>query len=138
MNARGPRSQRCRPQCRDARSLVRSPRARYAWATTGNAGEHMTVESQGLLTSQGMADFWNRTSHYDVWVKSTGVPVHDGYFIEDVRTLKLGAWDERECDAAFLKLTGQEGYTEARVHEIPAGATLPSLKFSIDEAVYVV
>jgi hypothetical protein len=55
-----------------------------------------------------------------------------------VRTLKLGAWDERECDAAFLKLMGQEGYTEARVHEIPAGATLPSLKFSIDEAVYVV
>ena len=38
---------------------------------------------------------------------------------------------------AFLKLAGQEGYTEARVSEIRPGATTPPLQFAFDEAVYV-
>ncbi|MCH7608435.1 MAG: hypothetical protein IIC94_07710, partial [Chloroflexi bacterium] len=53
-------------------------------------------------------------SPYEKWIASTGVPVHRGYFVEDVRTLELGPWPERECDAAFLALTGQEGISEAR------------------------
>ena len=75
---------------------------------------------------------------YDHWVESHGVPVHAGYYIEDLRTLELGWWEERQCNAAFLKLTGQEGISEARVTEIPAGKTLPPLKFALDEIIYVV
>jgi oxalate decarboxylase/phosphoglucose isomerase-like protein (cupin superfamily) len=74
---------------------------------------------------------------YDLWMNSLGVPVHTGYFIDDVRTIELGWWEERKCNAAFLKLAGQEGVTEARVTEIPAGQTLPPVKFSLDEIVYV-
>jgi hypothetical protein len=98
----------------------------------------MPDETRPTISQQSMEDFWNRKSPYDQWIESTGVPVHEGYFIEDVRTVQLGQWNERECDAAFLKLAGQEGVTEARVHEIPPGATLPSLRFSFDEAVYVI
>ncbi len=75
---------------------------------------------------------------YDLWIESLGVPIHRGYYVEDVRTIELGAWPERECNAAFLKLAGQEGVTEARVTEIPPGKTLPPLRFAIDEIVYVV
>ena len=79
-----------------------------------------------------------RASPYDLWTQSTGLPVHEGYFIEDVRAIDLGWWEERQCYAAFLKLAGQEGITEARVSEIPPGRTLPPMKFALDEIVYVI
>jgi oxalate decarboxylase/phosphoglucose isomerase-like protein (cupin superfamily)/quercetin dioxygenase-like cupin family protein len=75
---------------------------------------------------------------YTQWIESTGVPVHRGYFVEDLRTLELGRWDERECNAAFLELAGQEGVSEARVTEIGPGQTLPPMRFALDEVVYVV
>jgi quercetin dioxygenase-like cupin family protein len=79
-----------------------------------------------------------RVSAYTSWIQSTGVPVHRGYFVEDLRTLELGRWDERECNAAFLELAGQEGVSEARVTEIAPGASVPPLRFALDEVVYVV
>jgi len=80
---------------------------------------------------------WNRVSDYDRWIESIGIPIHTGYFIPDAREVEVGWWPERECNAAFLKLAGQEGVTEARITEIPPGKTLPPMKFAFDEAVYV-
>ena len=77
-------------------------------------------------------------SAYDRWVAAQGVPVHEGHHIPDLRTLELGAWPERGCSAAFLKLAGQEAVSEVRVSEIAPGQTLPPLKFGFDELVYVV
>ena len=70
-------------------------------------------------------------------MESTGLPIYRGYFQPDLRTIELGHWEERGCDAAFLLLNGQEQVCEARVTEIPPGATLPPLKFALDEMVYV-
>ena len=75
---------------------------------------------------------------YRRWMASVGIPIHKGYYIEDLRTLELGWWPERECNAAFLELTGSEGLSEIRVSEIPPGKTLPPVKFALDEVVYVV
>jgi oxalate decarboxylase/phosphoglucose isomerase-like protein (cupin superfamily) len=75
---------------------------------------------------------------YDDWMESRGLPVYRGYFIDDLRTVPLADWPERECSAAFMQLSGQEGIIEARITEIPPGKTLPPLKFSLDEVVYVV
>ena len=74
---------------------------------------------------------------YDDWMASVGVPVHRGYFIEDLRTVELGWWEERGCESAFIQLVGQEGVTSAMVQEIPPGQTLPRVKFALDELVYV-
>ena len=74
---------------------------------------------------------------YDRWMESVGIPIHKGYFVEDLRTVPLARWDERECDACFIQLAGQEGVSEARVTEIRPGATLPPMKLTIDEAAYV-
>jgi oxalate decarboxylase/phosphoglucose isomerase-like protein (cupin superfamily) len=81
---------------------------------------------------------WNIPSAYDQWVESLGVPIHRGYFVQDLRTIELGWWEERQCNAGFLLLAGQEGVSEARVTEIPPGATLPPLKMAVDEVAYVV
>jgi hypothetical protein len=95
------------------------------------------AESAGVKEQTEAARPPRRTNAYQEWIKSTGVPVHKGYYVEDVRTLELGRWDERECNAAFLDLAGQEGISEARVTEIPPGKTMPPLRFALDEAVYV-
>ena len=74
---------------------------------------------------------------YDVWMKSVGIPVHTGHYLADPRKAELGWWAERECNAAFIQLMGQEGVSEARLTEIPAGKTLPPLKMGVGEIVYV-
>ena len=84
------------------------------------------------------ATFWSRRYSHDKWMESIGIPIHKGYFLDDLRTLELGWWEERQCQAAFIQLMGQEGITEARVTEIAPGKTLPPMKFALDETVYVV
>jgi hypothetical protein len=74
---------------------------------------------------------------YDRWMESVGIPIHRGFFIEDLRTVELGWWDERQCKAAFIQLMGQEGITSAVVIEIAPGKTLPPVKFALDELIYV-
>ena len=80
----------------------------------------------------------DRVDAYEQWIKSTGVPIHRGYYVEDCRTVEVGRWDERECNAAFLVLAGQEGVSEARVTEIPPGKTIAPVHMALDEIVYVV
>jgi hypothetical protein len=70
-------------------------------------------------------------------MESIGIPIHRGFFIEDLRTVELGWWDERQCNAAFIQLMGQEGITSATVMEIAPGKTLPPVKFALDELIYV-
>jgi hypothetical protein len=75
---------------------------------------------------------------YDEWMAEQGVPIYRGHFVPDMRTVELGHWKERGHDAAFVQLTGQQGVSEARISEIPAGVTLDPVKLGVDEMVYVV
>lgn len=84
-----------------------------------------------------MLEVWHPVPRYDRWLETLKVPIQRGYYVEDLRTIQLGPWEERGCNAAILVLEGQEGVTETRVTEIPPGGTLPPLKFSLDEIVYV-
>ena len=79
----------------------------------------------------------DRVHPYDRWTETQGIPVYREYHVDDVRTLKLGGWDLRGCDAAFLQLAGQEGVSAATVMEIPPKATLPPFRIAIDEVAYV-
>lgn len=74
---------------------------------------------------------------YDEWMDSTGLPIHTGYYIADLRTVELDWWEERGCKTAFVQLEGQEGVSETRITEIPPGETLPPYSVGIDEVVYV-
>jgi gentisate 1,2-dioxygenase len=71
-------------------------------------------------------------------MEAQNIPVYTGHYIEDMRTIGLGRWSDRECNAAFLRFVGQEGVSEARITEIAPGQTLPPLKFTLDEVVYVI
>jgi oxalate decarboxylase/phosphoglucose isomerase-like protein (cupin superfamily) len=74
---------------------------------------------------------------HDHWMDSLGLPLHSGYYIEDLRALELGRWEERGCDAAFIQLEGQQGITETRVSEVPARGVLPPVRLAFDEVVFV-
>ena len=87
---------------------------------------------------QAERKMWSKVYTYDEWMEAQSIPIYRGYYIEDLRTLKLGWWDARGCNSAFIQLVGQEGVTSARVTEIKPGETLPPLKFALDEIVYVV
>src|SRR5919109_3362094 len=87
---------------------------------------------------QAERKMWSKFYTYDEWMEAQELPIYRGYYIEDLRTLQLAWWDERQCNAAFIQLVGQEGVTSARVTEISPGKTLPPLKFALDEIVYVV
>lgn len=78
-----------------------------------------------------------RTSAYQEWMESIGVPIYEGHFVEDLRHVELGWWEERQSATAFLHLKGMDGVSEARIVEIPPGKSLPPLKMAIGELVYV-
>jgi len=80
---------------------------------------------------------WSKKFTYDYWMESTGVPIITGFFIDDLRTAKLGWWEERQVQTAFIQLMGQEGVSSTRLSEVPAGETTKPFKFSLDEVVYV-
>lgn len=102
----------------------------------------MAEATQTAKGAVSAADFLRKVSvdrvpAYDLWRDAQGIPVHRGYYVDDVRKVEVGRWDARDCNAAFLQLVGAEGVTEARVTEILPGKTLPPLKFALDEIVYV-
>lgn len=79
---------------------------------------------------------WSKVYSYDYWMEEQGIPIHKGYYIEDLRTLELGWWEARGCNAAFIQLVGQEGVSSTRVVEIPPGKSLEPMKLAFDEIVY--
>jgi len=99
----------------------------------------MAIEEQkSEEAEETAAAFWSKTTAYDKWIGSLGVPVHRGYYVEDLRTVKVGWWKERQCNTAFMLLAGQEGMSEVRVSEIPPGESTVAWRMVLDEIVYVV
>ena len=77
---------------------------------------------------------------HDNWLEDQadkGVPLYKDCYVDDLRSLKLGHWDMRGCDTAFIQFTNMNGVTEARVQEIPPGESLKPFKLGVDELVYV-
>ena len=46
---------------------------------------------------------------YCQWMKTEGVPIVEGFSIEDVRELKLSPWRRMGGSGAFVHLYGMEG-----------------------------
>jgi oxalate decarboxylase/phosphoglucose isomerase-like protein (cupin superfamily) len=80
------------------------------------------------------------TYAYDEWlegVAATGVPVYGGHGVTDVDAVAVAPWAERGTQAAFIKLEGQQGISEARVTHIEPGESQAPYRVAIDEIVYV-
>ena len=84
-----------------------------------------------------MNNFGRGKSAYEQWAESLELPIHRGYYVEDIRTCEVGHWEERGINGAILLMAGQEGQSEVRVSEIPPGTTSKPISFALDEIVYV-
>lgn len=78
-----------------------------------------------------------RKMPYEQWMESIGVPIYEGHHVEDLKSVELGWWEERQAFAAFLHLKGMEGVSEGRVMELPPGKASPPMKMAVGELVYV-
>ena len=78
-----------------------------------------------------------RHQPYENWMDSLGMPIYRDYYLEDLRTIKLGRWEDRGCDGAFIELLGQQGVTGAYVIEIPPGQTIAPFRLPMDEVCYI-
>ena len=79
---------------------------------------------------------WSKRFTYDQWMEAQDIPIHRGFYIADLRDTELAWWKARECNAAFVQLTGQEGVTSTRIVEIPAGGSVQMPRAAFDEIVY--
>lgn len=78
-----------------------------------------------------------RYDTYKHWQRSQGIPVIDGFYIEDVNKAELGYWDLKGVPAAFVVLEGTGGTNDAYICEIPPKEKTKPLKHMYEEMVYV-
>lgn len=89
------------------------------------------------MPSQPTARRGHRVPQYEQWVAEQQIPVHQGYYVGDLKSIEVGPWSERGTRGCFLDLAGQEGWTQIYVQELPPGATSKPFKMAVDELVFV-
>lgn len=75
---------------------------------------------------------------YFRWMRQEGIPVIDGYAVEDVREVRLTSWARTGGKAAFLNLYGMEGVTGMYVGEIAGGGALAPKKHFYEEVICII
>lgn len=75
---------------------------------------------------------------YERWMEREGIPIIEGYGVQDIRQLSLGRWRRFGCKGAYIQLKGLEGITGMYVGEIPPGAEVEPEKHLYEEVLIVV
>jgi oxalate decarboxylase/phosphoglucose isomerase-like protein (cupin superfamily) len=78
-----------------------------------------------------------RETSYEKWIREEGIPIFDGYGVEDVTVLPREPWRRTGGKGAYIQLRGMEGFTGMYVSEIPAGGALNVEKHLYEELIYV-
>ena len=79
-----------------------------------------------------------RETSYEGWLKDKGVPVFEGYGVEDVTVLPRKPWHRTGGTGAYIDLKGMEGFTGMYVCEIPAGGALNPENHLNEELIYII
>ncbi len=76
-------------------------------------------------------------SPYRQRLDQEGLPVHTGFFIEDLRTLDVKPWPRMGALGAYVLLEGSEERDDAYVLEIPPGQSTKSERHLYEELIFV-
>jgi oxalate decarboxylase/phosphoglucose isomerase-like protein (cupin superfamily) len=79
---------------------------------------------------------FEKTAYFQ-WMRKQGIPIIEGYGLEDVRDVETKFWPRIGGKAAFLNLYGMEGVTGMYVAEIPAGGALEPEKHFYEEVICI-
>ena len=96
-----------------------------------------TAGVEALVPERPLQGMMAKKFAYDYWMEKQDVPIHTGYYVEDLRTVEVANWKLRNIKTAFVQLAGMEGVNELRVSELAPGETTDPFKFGLDEIVYV-
>ncbi len=78
-----------------------------------------------------------RDTSYGHWQVEEGIPIVEGYGVEDIRRLELGPWARTEGRGAFVNLYGLEAFSGAYVGEIPPGKALAPERHLYEEVICI-
>ena len=78
-----------------------------------------------------------RETSYDAWLREEGIPVIQGYGIEDVTVLPRQRWQRTGGGGTYIELKGMEGFTGMYVGEIPAAGALNPENHLYEELIYI-
>ncbi|MBM2809970.1 MAG: hypothetical protein HW416_729 [Chloroflexi bacterium] len=78
-----------------------------------------------------------KTSGYQTFIASEGIPIHGGQGISNLMDVELAPWPRMGGRGAYVDLLGQEGVTGFWVAEIPPGGSLNPERHLYDETIYV-
>ena len=76
------------------------------------------------------------SSAYDLWQDGEGVPIHRGYYVEDLYTLEVGPWARFGVNGALINLAEQVT-DDAWVLEIPPGSQGQPMRHMFEGQFYV-
>ena len=76
---------------------------------------------------------------YEEWMQSEGIPIYDGWGIEDVKELERKPWARTGGKGAFIYLNAQkeDGVSAMYVAEIPPEKSLEPEKHLYEELIYI-
>jgi quercetin dioxygenase-like cupin family protein len=78
-----------------------------------------------------------RETSYEKWMREENLPIFEGYGVEDVSVLPRKPWARTGGTAAYIQLTGMEGFTGMYVGEIPAGGALNIERHLYEKIIYI-
>ncbi len=78
-----------------------------------------------------------RLTTYEGWIRQEGIPIVEGYAIEDFREITREPWSRTGGKGAYIQLKGMEGFTGMYIGEIPPGGSLNPERHLYDEIIYI-
>lgn len=78
-----------------------------------------------------------KRSFYSEWQETEGIPVFEGFSVEDVDKLPLDNWERKGGKGCFINLVGSESMCDFYLCEIPPGESLKPQKQLFEEQIFV-
>lgn len=75
---------------------------------------------------------------YQEFRDNEGIPVHTGFYVEDLAEVQTGHWERTGQQGAFVSLYGAEGMSDIHIHELAPGGEMLLQNHLYDETVYVI
>jgi uncharacterized RmlC-like cupin family protein len=75
-----------------------------------------------MSDSDGVQEYWKSGVEYRRFMEEQDIPIHEGYYVDDIYTCEVEYWDRLGVDGAFAHLEGhKDGFNGLYILEIPAG-----------------
>lgn len=79
-----------------------------------------------------------RRTPYEKWAWAQGIPVIEGYGLEDPAEQEFGYWEKIGAEAYFVIMKGMEGITGQYVVRLPAGGHTKRERHLYEKVIYIV